>query len=59
MEVDDQRARERRARMAAEGKGAWRDLAGGCDLVAELITERRVQRSSRTPRMPTRMLSPH
>jgi hypothetical protein len=30
-----------RAKRAAAGRGAWRELAAGHDLVAELIAERR------------------
>jgi hypothetical protein len=39
-EADEGRERQARARA---GRGAWRDLAGGRDLVAELLAERRAE----------------
>jgi hypothetical protein len=35
--------REHRAALAAQGRGAWRDLAGGRDLVGELLAARRLE----------------
>src|ERR1700724_1738543 len=41
---------EDRAKCAAAGRGVWRELANGHDLVAELIAERpQRQRTNRTP----------
>lgn len=41
MVVQDEGAERRR--QAAAGKGAWRELAGGRDLVAELLAERQAE----------------
>jgi hypothetical protein len=36
-------AKQRRARLATDGQGAWKDLAQGRDLVADLLAERETE----------------